>query len=261
MLQGTRLVSMMCLHAIPTPNPLCHTFHIPSATYENFIPDGQTCDVAHMGVAWVHPLSRGLFEQYPQEVASVFIAPRHTAITVHPHVKWDELEWSISSFLGHYLVFTNTCFPAAPEYALLEDDLVVHEGDSEVLQCIKELVREKVRPMVQRDGGDVKLLNFNEKTGIVSLAMLGACRTCPSSQNTLKDGVERLLRHFLPEVTEVVEAKGHAFYEEYGLVFDSEEALRREAARVDSLRIKRMTPRVTASVMSFDALNEPDGDE
>lgn len=261
MLRGTRLMLMMQLHSLPTPNPSCYTFHIPSSTYDNFIPDGQTCDVAHMGLAWVHPLSQGIFEQYPQEVASVFIAPRHTSITVHPHVDWNKLEWSISSFIGHYLVFTNACFPAAAEYALLEDDLVIHEDDSEVLQCIKELVRGQVRPMVQRDGGDVKLLNFNEKTGVVSLAMLGACRTCPSSQNTLKDGVERLLKHFLPEVKEVVEAKGHAFYEEYGLLFDSEKALREEAARVDAVRRRKISIYTTAPLMPFEALNEPDGDE
>ncbi|KEG08946.1 hypothetical protein DQ04_06131020 [Trypanosoma grayi] len=261
MLRRTPWWLMMQLHASPTPNPLCYTFRIPSATYDNFIPDGQTCEVAHRGLAWVHPLSNGLFEQYAEEVSSVFIAPRHVAITVYQHVEWDTVEHSLSSFIGHYLVFTNACISAAKEYALLEDDLNIRPEDSEVLQCIKELLREHVRPMVQRDGGDVKLLNYNEKTGIVSLAMLGACRTCPSSQNTLKDGIERVIKHFLPEVNEVLEAKGHAFYERYELLFNSETALRREAARVDAVRRRNMTTRLTPSVMSFDALHEPDGDE
>lgn len=252
---------MMQLHSSSTPNPFCFTFHIPSVTYDNFIPNGQTCDVAHRGLGWVHPLSNGIFEQYAEEVASIFIAPRHVSITIYQHVEWEKLEWSLSSFIGHYLIFFNECVPAAKEYALLEDDLKVCEGDSEVLQCIKELLREQIRPIVQRDGGDVKLLNYNEKTGVVSLAMLGACRTCPSSGNTLKGGIERVMKYFLPEVTEVVEAKGHKFYERYELLFNSEDALRREAARIDEERRKKIFPKLTESIMSFDALHEPDGEE
>lgn len=52
--------------------------------------------------------------------------------------------------------------------------------------------------MLQRDGGDVKFLSFDETSGVVLLAMLGACRTCPSSSNTLYHGIERVMKHFLP---------------------------------------------------------------
>lgn len=260
MLRRTVLRRMMQLHAQPTPNPLCHSFAIPSDNFENFVPNGQTCEVAHRGLAWVHPLSQGLFEQYPQEIMSIFIAPRQVSISVFTNVDFNAVEWSISSFLGHYLVLNNACVAPAKEYTLIEDDLELREEDSEVVQCIKELLREQVRPMVQRDGGDVKLLNFNEKTGVVSLAMLGACRTCPSSQNTLKHGIERVMKHFLPEVTEVIEAKGHQFYEDYGLLFDSEKALYKEAARLDRERQAKIRRNLTPTVMSYSALNEPDGD-
>jgi len=195
-----------------------------------------------------------------EEVMSVFIAPRQVSISVYSNVDWSAVEWSLSSFLGHYLLFRNECVQPAKEYALLQDDLEFKEDDTEVMQCVKELLREQVRPMVQRDGGDVKLLNFNEKTGVVSLAMLGACRNCPSSGNTLKNGIERVMRHFLPEVTEVIEAKGHQFYEQYELLFNSEEALYREAHRLDNARKEKIRQHLTPSVMSFSALNEPDGD-
>ncbi|KPA79955.1 hypothetical protein ABB37_05002 [Leptomonas pyrrhocoris] len=260
MLRRTLHRCMMQLHVQPTPNPLCHAFAIPSDNFASFVPDKQTCEVAHRGLAWVHPLSQGLFEQYPQEIMSVFIAPRQVSISVFATVDFPAIEWSISSFLGHYLVMNNACVAPAKEYTLIEDDLEVKEDDSEVVQCIKELLREQVRPMVQRDGGDVKLLNFNEKTGVVSLAMLGACRTCPSSQNTLKNGIERVMKHFLPEVTEVVEATGHQFYEDYGLLFDSEKALYKEAARLDRVRQANIKRNLTPTVLSYSALNEPDGD-
>ncbi|KAG5489233.1 hypothetical protein GH5_00097 [Leishmania sp. Ghana 2012 LV757] len=260
MLRRTLCHRMMHLHAHPTPNPLCRSFAIPADNFESFVPEGQTCEVAHRGLAWIHPLSQGLFEQYPQEVMSVFIAPRQVSISVYTNVDWSKIEWSISSFLGHYLIFNNACISPAKEYTFIEDDLELKDGDSEVLQCIKELLREQVRPMVQRDGGDVKLLNFNERTGVVSLAMLGACRTCPSSQMTLKDGIERVMKHFLPEVTEVIEAKDHQFYEDYGLLFDSEKALYKEAARLDRERQARIRHKLTPTILSYDALNEPDGD-
>ncbi|KAG5463917.1 hypothetical protein LSCM1_00090 [Leishmania martiniquensis] len=260
MLRRTLGRRMMQLHAQPTPNPLCRSFSIPADGFESFVPEGQSCEVAHRGLAWVHPLSQGLFEQYPQEVMSVFVAPRQVSISLYPNVDWSTVEWSISSFLGHYLVFHNACISPAKEYTFIADDLEMKDGDSEVLQCIKELLREQVRPMVQRDGGDVKLLHFNEKTGVVSLAMLGACRTCPSSHLTLKDGIERVMKHFLPEVTEVVEARDHQFYADYGLLFDSEKALYKEAARLDRERQAHMRHKLTPTILSYDSLNEPDGD-
>lgn len=260
MLRISKFFRMMFIHSESTPNPLCRAFPIPSETFDNFVPEGQCCEAAHRGLSWIHPLSAGLFEQYGKEIMSVFIAPRKASITLYPGMQWESIEWSISSFFGHYLAMNNACVPPAPEYALVKDDLNIQEGDSEVMQCIKEILREQVRPMVQQDGGDIKLLGFDPSTGVVSLAMLGACRTCPSSQNTLKDGIERMIRHFLPEVTEVREDKEHKFYEDFGLLFNSEQDLFREAARVDRERQRNIKKKLTPSIMSFEALNEPDGD-
>lgn len=250
----------MYLHSESTPNPLCRCFTIPSTTFDSFVPEGQSCEVAHRGLSWIHPLSAGLFEQYGKEVMSAFISPRKIAITVYETVDWKNIDWSISSYLGHYLSFTNACISPAAQYIMLSDDLAHKDDDSEVVQCIKELLREKVRPVIQQDGGDIRFLAFNETSGVVSVALLGACRTCPSSKNTLKDGIERVVQHFLPEVTEVKEDKENKFYEDYSLLFSSEKDLYREAARVDRERRKEMRVNLTPSVMSFDALSEPDGD-
>ena len=219
-----------------------------------------TCEVAHRGLSFVHPFADGLFAQYEKEVSSIFIAPRYVTITKFPQVEWETVEWSISSFIGHYLVLNAQCVEPVPEYKLVDDDTKILPDDSEVVQCIKEIVREQVRPMVQKDGGDVKYLNFNSKTGIVSLAMLGACRTCPSSQVTLKGGIERILKHFLPEVSEVVEVKGQDFHQDYELLFRTEAALRKEAARLDRERQKTAKIFQSGELLTFDALNEPDGD-
>lgn len=78
------------------------------------------------------------------------------------------------------------------------------EDDSEVVATIKEILETRVRPSVQEDGGDIEYLDFNEHSGIVTLAMKGACAGCSSSSITLKNGIEKMLIYYVPEVTEVV---------------------------------------------------------
>lgn len=65
-------------------------------------------------------------------------------------------------------------------------------------------VLEKIRPYIQSDGGDISLVNVHEDTGVVEVALHGACGTCPSSMATLKGGVERMVRQEVPEIKEVV---------------------------------------------------------
>ena len=78
---------------------------------------------------------------------------------------------------------------------------VFDEADRETVDTIKQLLEEKVRPAVAQDGGDIIFQAY--KDGIVYLQMRGACSGCPSSTATLKNGIENLLKHFLPEVKEV----------------------------------------------------------
>ena len=76
-------------------------------------------------------------------------------------------------------------------------------GDDEIVAQIKDLIETRVRPAVAQDGGDIIFRGFDEKTGIVSLHMRGSCAGCPSSTMTLKNGIENMLRHYVPEVTAV----------------------------------------------------------
>lgn len=78
------------------------------------------------------------------------------------------------------------------------------EPDSGPAKEIKEIIDTRVRPAVARDGGDIIFKGFDEQTGIVALVMRGACAGCPSSSMTLKSGIENLLKHYVPEVREVV---------------------------------------------------------
>jgi Fe-S cluster biogenesis protein NfuA len=75
--------------------------------------------------------------------------------------------------------------------------------DSEIVAQIKELLDTRVRPAVAGDGGDIVFRGFDEAQGTVFLELRGSCSGCPSSTMTLKNGVENMLRHFIPEVTAV----------------------------------------------------------
>lgn len=68
---------------------------------------------------------------------------------------------------------------------------------------VKEIITTRVRPFVQEDGGDISFVEFDEESGIVVVQMKGACVGCSSSSVTLKNGIENMLKHYVPEVKEV----------------------------------------------------------
>jgi Fe-S cluster biogenesis protein NfuA len=90
---------------------------------------------------------------------------------------------------------------AGNDEALDEEDEFFDEADAETVETIKDLIETRVRPAVANDGGDIVYRGFDK--GVVYLAMHGACAGCPSSTATLKQGIEQLLKHYVPEVTEV----------------------------------------------------------
>ena len=77
------------------------------------------------------------------------------------------------------------------------------EEDSEIVDQIKELIETRVRPAVAGDGGDIIFKGFDGSAGTVFLELRGSCAGCPSSTMTLKNGIENMLRHFIPEVNAV----------------------------------------------------------
>ena len=86
-------------------------------------------------------------------------------------------------------------------------DTAINDDDSDVVAMIKELLETRIKPAVAEDGGDIAFEGFEEATGRVTLRMQGACAGCPSSASTLKGGIEQMMRHYIPEVLEVVEAE------------------------------------------------------
>ena len=84
-----------------------------------------------------------------------------------------------------------------------EDPNDIKEGDSETVCLIKELLNTRIRPRIKADGGDIFFSGFDVDKGEVKVRMTGACKGCASSSVTLKQGVEQMMRHYIPEVKTV----------------------------------------------------------
>ncbi len=148
------------------------------------------------------PLADALFET--GEVTGVFFGSDFVSVTAAPGAEWTALKPQVVAMLLDHFVSEAPLFrggdagaisvPAEPEVA---DD----PADAEIIAQIKDLIETRVRPAVAGDGGDIQYRGF--QNGVVFLQMQGACSGCPSSAATLKHGIEGLLKHYVPEVSEV----------------------------------------------------------
>ncbi len=152
------------------------------------------------------PLAQALFDT--GEVTGVFFGADFVTVTAAPGVEWRELKPSVLGVLLDHFVSESPLFAPASAGGIVvpaEDDgeMLVQEdpADADIVAQINELLETRVRPAVAGDGGDIRYRGF--KDGVVYLAMQGACSGCPSSTATLKHGIEGLLKHYVPEVTEV----------------------------------------------------------
>ncbi|RXF68502.1 NifU family protein, partial [Hansschlegelia zhihuaiae] len=146
------------------------------------------------------PLAQKLFAI--DGVSGVFYGGDFVTVTKSGGGEWQHLKPAIlGAIMEHYLSGQPLLTEGASSASSDESDEFFEDADSETVDTIKELLETRVRPAVAMDGGDITFRGFRE--GVVYLNMKGACSGCPSSTATLKQGIENLLRHFVPEVQEV----------------------------------------------------------
>lgn len=134
-------------------------------------------------------------------VTGVYIGRDFVSVTKDEGEDWYELKPAVlGAIMDHFMSGAPVIDPSIVDAAEARDEAAAEEDDDTVRQ-IKELLDTRVRPAVAQDGGDIVFHGFER--GIVYLHMQGACSGCPSSVITLKSGIENLLRHYVPEVTEV----------------------------------------------------------
>jgi len=185
----------MFIEAHPTPNVNSLKFH----PGKPVLPHG-TMDFPSARAGMQSPLAKALFRV--DGVSSVFFGMDFVTVTKNEDdLSWAELKPEIFAAI---MDFYASGSPVVSDAADLPDITTVNEDDSEVVQLIKELLDTRIRPAVQDDGGDINFVSFNEESGVVVVQLQGACSTCASSKVTLKSGVENMLKHYVPEVHEVI---------------------------------------------------------
>ena len=109
--------------------------------------------------------------------------------------------WEIDRHRHEVFFQIFTILEGGGEEAGAEDNY--SDSDAEIVDQIKDLLETRVRPAVAQDGGDIIFRGFDGASGVVSLHLQGSCAGCPSSTITLRNGIENMLRHYVPEVTAV----------------------------------------------------------
>ncbi len=187
----------MLIETETTPNPATLKF-LPGRT----VMDMGTRDFATPEEAAASPLAEELFTL--GDVTGVFFGHSFVSVTAAPGVDWGQLKPDVLGvLLDHFSANMPLFKPASaagiavPAEAGAADD----PADADIIDQIKDLIETRVRPAVAQDGGDIIYHGFSK--GSVFLKMQGACAGCPSSTATLKNGIESLLKHYVPEVTEV----------------------------------------------------------
>ena len=188
----------MLIETETTPNPSTLKF-LAGRT----VMDAGTRDFATPEEAEASPLAEALFAL--GDVEGVFYGRDFISVTAAPGSDWRDLKPQVLGALLDHFAGGAPLFRAGGgngiEVAADDQDFGEDPADADIIDQIKDLIDTRVRPAVARDGGDIVYRGFTK--GTVYLAMHGACSGCPSSTATLKQGIEQLLKHYVPEVTDV----------------------------------------------------------
>ena len=181
----------MFIQTEDTPNPETLKF-IPGVIVLN----NGTADFSNVETTENSPLASRIFKI--EGVRRVFLGTDFISVTKETHLDWNTLKPSIlTSIVEHF----SSGLPSINELSEKTNFTNSSDEDTETIKQIKDLLETRVRPAVAMDGGDITFCSF--ESGVVTLQMKGACAGCPSSTATLKMGIENMLRHYIPEVTEV----------------------------------------------------------
>ncbi|PTQ11449.1 NifU family protein [Sphingomonas oleivorans] len=187
----------MLIETETTPNPATLKF-LPGRA----VMDGGTRDFADPEEAEASPLAEALFAL--GDVEGVFFGRDFVSVTAGAGTEWRDLKPQVLGVLLDHFASNAPLFrPGSAGGIHIDENAAFPENpeDADIVAQIKDLIETRVRPAVARDGGDIVYRGFDR--GTVYLAMHGACSGCPSSTATLKQGIETLLKHYVPEVTEV----------------------------------------------------------
>jgi len=188
----------MFIETETTPNPATLKFlpgrQVMVAGTREFIDDE---------AAEASPLAAALFSL--GDVTGVFFGREFISVTAGPGTEWSDLKPQVVAMLLDHFISEAPLFTPGTAVGIsvpAEDDGIADDpAHADIIEQIKDLIETRIRPAVANDGGDVAYRGFRD--GVVFLQMQGACSGCPSSSATLKNGIESLIKYYVPEVIEV----------------------------------------------------------
>tara|TARA_B100001540_G_C15529917_1_gene516422 strand:+ start:196 stop:735 length:540 start_codon:yes stop_codon:yes gene_type:complete len=127
-------------------------------------------------------------------VEGIFLGKDFISINKYDDFSWDDIKHIVISLINDF-------YATGKEFVIDKDVNEITEDLKDIEKKIVKVLEQKIRPAVAKDGGDIKFKEF--KDGVVKVQLQGSCSGCPSSTMTLKQGVQNLLRHYIPEVKEV----------------------------------------------------------
>ncbi len=208
-MQGAKGLSLDCTLMRAHLGPmLIETETTPNPSTMKFLPgrpvmESGTRDFATPEEADASPLAEALFGL--GDVTGVFFGGTFISVTIGQGADWRDVKPDVLSILlDHFTAHMPLFKPAVAGFSVptADSEFTDDPADEDIIVQIKELIETRVRPAVANDGGDIIYRGFD--AGKVYLKMQGACAGCPSSTATLKQGIESLLKHYVPEVTEVL---------------------------------------------------------
>ena len=131
-------------------------------------------------------------------VEGIFLSKDFISVNKYEETSWDDIKHIIISLINDF-------YSSGKKFVIDKNLNEENENLDEIEKKIVQILDQKIRPAVAKDGGDIRFKEF--KDGIVKVQLQGSCSGCPSSTLTLKQGIQNLLCHYLPEVKEVVEVQ------------------------------------------------------
>jgi len=195
----TKKKKVYTIYAEMTPNPAVMKFVSNKILLNGFL------DIKNINQAENIPLAKTIIENF-KFIREVFISENFISLTKNDEIKWHEVMIEIRNFIAEYLQSGN---PISNIKASKHDSPVqnlINRQYTEDEQKISNILNEYVSPAIENDGGKISLIEYDKYNKIAKMLLQGACSGCPSSTATLKNGVESILKQFLPELVNQVEA-------------------------------------------------------
>ncbi|WP_419869978.1 NifU family protein [Chryseobacterium sp. CT-SW4] len=190
---------MYQIYAEMTPNPNVMKFVSNKLLLEGFV------EVKSREEADEVPLAKAIFDEF-DFAQEAFISDNFVAVTRDNSVEWHEVMVAVRAFVAEYLQNGGAISNLEPQKHESPVEKIINRDYTNDEQKISDILNEYVAPAVENDGGKISLMEYDESTKTAKMLLQGACSGCPSSTATLKNGIENILKQFIPELVEKVEA-------------------------------------------------------